>query len=993
MQRPTLCAIGSIFTASFGLFALGCSGAGAPSEAVEASSAQALVSRPAARLILTDDVLKRLQARAAAGDAAWTELKQKCDGYAGGSMTAPNGAAYPDFPNVGQGYQGEDYLPVIRALGLCYRTSTDAAAQARYGAAGGRLLDAMSTPVGSGGQSPATDAGYGIRNYVVGMAFGFDWLYPALSASTKTRVVASIDTWIDWYDQSGFINNDPIGNYFAGYFLAKTAAALATDGDNAKASTYWSDVTTRMWGKLVKPQFGSMLAGGGWPEGWGYGKKAVLSMTEALWAAKTALNLDWWKEVPLAHDEAAYAMSFSWPSLKHLDDRGTIRSGTNIRPSTELFTGLASMLEAMGDSSSGDARGFAADVSSVAGDDRAPWSKFLYGDPGKSLGDYKSGALSHFAAGPNHVGMRSAWDKTAVWGGFSAGAYINAAYSGEELFDAGSLSIVVGDQPLLINPTGWLPQNAGTAGEDAVYDDSYGKKQRRLYNSFFVDDSSNPYNPGQNSLDPQSSHAHIERYEDRAGFVHARGSGLGDQYGSSGSHPVSQFTRDLVYVRPGTFVLFDRTTVAQGSADQWLAFHTPVAPTQGTAADASQRRFDVNVGGALVGSLRSLLPKNASATTTSLPAAAARLEIHAPARSASQQWLSVVTAGTTGEQTRLSAADGNVTSGNMLGVELAAPQNQVVLFSADQAATGTVTAVDYSVSQVAATHVLVDVAPSASGYSVTATAASGKWRIHVAPGGSLQASTLGTLCFSVSATGTVSAPALPASNPNSNPGPSPSPSPDPSPSPSPDPIPTPTPTPGGAQQTLSLTQGVNGYSGVSDVSISNLYYSSANNPTGTVYRTNDMLYTYALDYTTKALIRFDVSQIPSTASVVSAKLDVTVESWTSPQTLIGNFLATPWSYASASLGWTSGGAGSWKTAGIGASDVTGPAFTFFGINASGYQRKTVALDPASVTAWLQSSTANQGIVLANQDPGKVLRIYSSEASDPAKRPTLSVSYQ
>ena len=65
---------------------------------------------------------------------------------------------------------------------------------------------------------------------------------------------------------------------------------------------------------------------------------------------------------------------------------------------------------------------------------------------------------------------------------------------------------------------------------------------------------------------------------------------------------------------------------------------------------------------------------------------------HAPVAGAAQQWLTVVTTGaTTGEHTRLSAADGNVTSGNLVGVELAAPQSQVVLFAADQAATGSVT--------------------------------------------------------------------------------------------------------------------------------------------------------------------------------------------------------------------------------------------------------------------------------------------------------------
>ena len=284
-------------------------------------------------------------------------------------MNAPNAAAYPDYPDVGSGYQGEDYVPAIRALGLCYQTvnGVDATAQARYGAAGSRLLEAMSTPVSAGGQIPSTDSGYGIRNFVVGMAFGYDWLYPALSAATKSDVVSSMNAWIDWYDQSGFINNDPIGNYFAGYFLAKTTAALATNGDNPNSSTYWNDVVTRMWGTLVQPQFASRMAGGGWPEGWEYGKKSVLSFAEALWAVQTATGLDWWKQLPFAGDQAEYQMHFAWPSLKHLDDQGTIHSGVAVAPSSSLVLGLASMLEAAGDTSAPALRAFAADVIAAAG--------------------------------------------------------------------------------------------------------------------------------------------------------------------------------------------------------------------------------------------------------------------------------------------------------------------------------------------------------------------------------------------------------------------------------------------------------------------------------------------------------------------------------------------------------------------------------------------------------------------------------------------------
>src|SRR6185295_6675640 len=131
-------------------FVLGCSGTKSPAGDSIGTGMDMLVARPSARLILSESTVARLRERAAAGDAAWNALKARCDGYATGTMNAPDGDAYPDFPNVGQGYQGEEYPPVVRALGLCYRTTSDADAQARYGAAGARLLEAMSTPVASG---------------------------------------------------------------------------------------------------------------------------------------------------------------------------------------------------------------------------------------------------------------------------------------------------------------------------------------------------------------------------------------------------------------------------------------------------------------------------------------------------------------------------------------------------------------------------------------------------------------------------------------------------------------------------------------------------------------------------------------------------------------------------------------------------------------------------------------------------------------------------
>ena len=139
--------------------------------------------------------------------------------------------------------------------------------------------------------------------------------------------------------------------------------------------------------------------------------------------------------------------------------------------------------------------------------------------------------------------------------------------------------------------------------------------------------------------------------------------------------------------------------------------------------------------------------------------------------------------------------------------------------------------------------------------------------------------------------------------------------------------------------------------------------------------------------------RFDVSSIPGSASVVSAKLDLTFESWTGPQTLLGNFLRTPWSLDAPNLGWTSGGAGfDWTVPGGGPGDMTGVPFELSGLDASGYQHKSVALDAEGVQAWVSDAGSNHGVLLENQGSGSVLRIFSNETAELGRRPTLSITY-
>ena len=729
------------------LLAGACSGtSNGPSSAERTTTSALVASPPAARIWLTSALVMRLQQRAAANDASWTTLRARCDSDASGTVELPTGDAYPDAPNIGQGYQGDGYFPEILALALCYRTAAgvDDTSAARWAAAGGRLLAAMATPAGSGGQPPSTDEGYGIRNYGVGMAIGYDWLRPALDPSIAASVATALDTWIAWYDASGFIRNEPIGNYFAGYLFAKGAAAIALEGTDAHADTWWSDVTTRMWGQLAGPAYTTSLAGGGWPEGWQYGPLSVRNVVGFLWAANTGKGTTWWTDVPLARQEAEYVGEFAWPSGKHMDDRGTVHAQTDLAPSASTVAMMATVLDAQSDPFAPSAHGIASDLIAATHEALDPWQGFLFWDPAAAATPPSGLPTSYFAPGPGHVAMRGSWSTTGPWASFVSGQYIDAPDSGEQYFDEGSLAVATGDTPVLVNATGWLPQAAGDSGESFVYDDTWGNRTRLLNNTFYVAGAT------QIGQGPGQSTTHVERYEDGGGYVRARGSKLEQQY-TSGA--VTQWTRDVAYVRPGRFVVYDRTTVPGSGTDQWLAWHVPGTPARSVSSDGTPR-FDVG-SGSTGGTVRALLPKTATVSTVGVLSAVTRIELHAPA--ATQDWLTTVTVGESPEVVSLSAANGNVASGGLLGAHVVGtPRESVVLFAADHAAAAPSTGGQYTVTQAAAAdHVLFDLVPG--NYAVTATAANGSLVIQVATGGSIATSAIGTLAFTVSAAGEVTA--------------------------------------------------------------------------------------------------------------------------------------------------------------------------------------------------------------------------------------------
>lgn len=760
--------------------------------------ADTLTLTPHPRLILDSATLATLIKRATSSNPQWTALKAQCDSYIGGTVEYPTGNTYPNLPNLGQGYQGSSYLPALLAEGMCYQVlkTSDPTAAANYGAKAVDILMKMSA-TGSQAQPPCTDNGYGIRFYGVGLGLGYDWVYDLLTPAQRTQIYTTANAWLTaWEAPNGcadFEYAHPQSNYFAGYFHAKVAIALATYGDNPSASAEWSDWLNNQFGKRVQPYYALHLAGGGWPEGYAnYATLGILNMSLPLREVKTATGMD------LVHaaapysfpvDSGDYAMHFTWPSRTYFDDRDTNHSGSGPdgqppgMAQVGLFQELLGAQDYWGSPHTAILRQYLNDVNTATNgfDTADPWLSFLSMDPNGTVAPVSGLPLSYLASGMGAVSARSDWGYGATWMSFRAGPYINNPAQGEEYFDQGSLALVRGGTPLLLNATGWMVHDPnGTADENNIYTDNYGSfsssniysGNRQEENIFYVRNMSNgsPVEPfGQYAATTEANQVStkVAAFEDGGSYVYVLATGLQDMYRSfSAGKAVVNWAREVVYLRPSRFVVYDRTTAGSASYDQYMAWHFPANPVTGSAP-AGDNRLDVTYNGTYAGAMTTVLPQNAMLSTTPLyptsnPVKAWQVQVRPPAygANASQQWLTVFDLSSSSSAVA-AAKPVVVTQGSIVGVQLASSGNngnEVVVSSTEPAGTPLSGAIGYTVDNLAALHVITDLAPS-SGYTVTTATNGSQQTITVTPGGTTMSSAHGVLSFTVSG-GSVQVPTL-----------------------------------------------------------------------------------------------------------------------------------------------------------------------------------------------------------------------------------------
>jgi len=503
---------------------------------------------PHPRILLGAERVSALRRLRTANAPTWRALDERCQEDVRES--------------IGAGYEGWDWANATLDLATCYvaapRPDYAAAAITYFRAL---LDDRHKVGDRAGGDDVVRhDDGYSIRTRGCFGAIAYDWLHdlPGMTPELRAHAVDRLSAWTKWFSENGYSRDQPIANYYVGWFGAVAFSGIAVDGDDPRSDDFLRQAQ-RLYGEIVAV-YDRRLSGGDFPEGWQYGDLvgavlAIFADAESPYAeGRSPLDrLTWLRE---AIDYRAHAL---WPDGKHTFDTGDWSEKPAVAPAHTLLA-LATVLRS-GDVFQGHARWLAG----LANDPHEEWLWLaaLADDPSRIAEDPRRGTASYLARGTGVVTARTDWSPRAAWLALASASSL----SDHQHLDAGHFEVVRGADALIVDAGG------------------YGSYSSLSHNVIAVDDKkeNDTYAPNQGTW---SDLAGIARFEDTGTLVYALAdyASAFNPAGYPGDHAqrsVARAEREVVFSRTpvdgvaasARVVVYDRITVTKPSYGVTFLLH------------------------------------------------------------------------------------------------------------------------------------------------------------------------------------------------------------------------------------------------------------------------------------------------------------------------------------------------------------------------------------------------------------------------------------
>jgi hypothetical protein len=401
------------------------------------------------------------------------------------------------------------------------------------------------------------------------LALTYDWCFDQASASQKSRWVkyANQAVWNVWHPEeanwggtvfewSGWSIDNPSNNYYYSFLRATMTLGIATRGETDEGQQ-WIDMfrNAKIRDQLV-PTFERDLTGGGSREGTGYGV-AMKNLWELydVWEGSTGENIA--DDTGHARASMLHLMHSTVPTLDRVAPIGDHARDASAAWFDYHRQYLAELIYLFKDDPIAPyAKQMLADSSVPEMDQPFMYVyDFLY-DSDVTPASLDGLGKAYFAPGNGDLFARSGWNEGATWMSFKAGPY-SESHAHQ---DQGSFMIYKG---------GWL-------GYDGVVDSTSGLTQEPEAHSLirFV-----------------SGGATVSMQEPTESMMVALARGNGWLYAAGdltpafdGNAAVTRWQREIVFIEPDVFVIYDRADSASGAQQVWQLVSPAAFTVNGASA-------------------------------------------------------------------------------------------------------------------------------------------------------------------------------------------------------------------------------------------------------------------------------------------------------------------------------------------------------------------------------------------------------------------------